>query len=222
MFPNSSNFQITGGQFINVGGDFNLENQQAAPNVPDTLSGLDFGVGPSSGRLLGGVERTERGGGRRALSYDTSQRRRVPARPNDTDTGSTPTSYFSTTPDGQDPINSSALPHDTSQRRRIIARSDNTDIQDSSATPTSHLYAPPPTQSNKDWARAFDPAGGASGPATDWRPLPLILASGPLAQNPEQDSCPSDHPPTMNITGGTFIGGSVNRIQHHGKAGESS
>ncbi|KAJ7717469.1 hypothetical protein B0H16DRAFT_1740576 [Mycena metata] len=221
MFPHSSNFQITGGHFINVAGDFNTLNG------PDMLSALD--VGQDSDRLLGGVERTERGGGHGALPYDTSQRRRVPARPNDTDTGSTLTPYFSTPPDGQDAINSSAHPHNTSQRRRIIAPSDNTDIQDSSATATSDLYGPShdhnprpqlhhQPQSSEDWARGSDPVGGASGPATDWRPLPLILASGPLAQNPEQD-CPSEHPPTTRITGGTFIGGNVYRIQHQGEAG---
>ncbi|KAJ7458044.1 hypothetical protein B0H11DRAFT_205627 [Mycena galericulata] len=97
MFSNGSHFQIAGGQFINVGGDFNLENGQAALNVPGMLSALDFGRGQSSDRLLGGADRTERGGGHRPLPYDTSHRRRIMAPPNDTDTrdsGPTLTSIF--------------------------------------------------------------------------------------------------------------------------------
>ncbi|KAJ7724414.1 hypothetical protein B0H16DRAFT_1472459 [Mycena metata] len=53
------------------------------------------------------------------------------------------------------------------------------------------------------------------------RPIGVLCSlfpSGPSAQNPEHDFPWNDHPPTTNITGGTFIGGNVNRIQHHGEA----
>jgi hypothetical protein len=57
MFSNSSDVQITGGNFINVGRDFNFETGQAAGDWPNTLTQLDFGVGP---RRLVGAKRPER------------------------------------------------------------------------------------------------------------------------------------------------------------------
>ncbi|KAJ7440603.1 hypothetical protein FB451DRAFT_1191514 [Mycena latifolia] len=204
MFANSSHVQITVGHFINVGRDFNFESVQAARNLPDVLPALDFGLGQNSGRLLGRAERTERGGGPRMLPYDISQRRRIIAHPNNIDTrgsGSTAASYFYSPPSGQGP------------QLQLYQRS------------TSD------GRSNESWGRDSDPADAANGRLIDWRPnfepIPsgpgfgappsLISASAPPAQNPEQHF-PWDHLPTTSITGGTFIGRNVNRIQRHGEA----
>lgn len=88
---------------------------------------------------------------------------------------------------------------------------------------------------NESWGRGYDLAGAANRRVIDWRPnlepIPtgsgfgappsLISVLAPSAQDPEQHF-PWNHPPTTTITGGTFIGGNVNRIQRHGEAGESS
>ncbi|KAJ7718807.1 hypothetical protein B0H16DRAFT_1475329 [Mycena metata] len=126
--------------------------------------------------------------------------------------------------------NSSVLPYDTSQHQRIIAPSDNTDLRDSGAAPMLRLYGPSydhnprpqlycQPQRNEDWARGLDPVGAASGPATDWRPLLLLPASGTPGQNSQHNFPWNYHHPMTNITGGTFIGGNVTHIRHHGEAG---
>jgi hypothetical protein len=71
MFTNSSHLDITGGNFVNIGRDFNFEAGQAAENLSDVLKGLDFGLGRDSGRPLVGAERNERRGGARMLPYGT-------------------------------------------------------------------------------------------------------------------------------------------------------
>ncbi|KAJ7728624.1 hypothetical protein B0H16DRAFT_240531 [Mycena metata] len=196
MFSNGSNFQITGGRFINVGGDFHFDNEQAALNGPDIFSALDR---QNSGHLLGGIDGAEGGLGSGAHRYDTSERRRIMAPSYATDageSGSTPTSYFYSPLYGQD-----------------------AQLQ---------LYQQPTSDgpSLEDQARGFNPVGAASGPATpNSKPIRsgpgvdmLLSTWGPSAQNPGL-IFPSNHPATTNITGGTFIGGNVSRIQHHGEAG---
>ncbi|KAF7378501.1 Nwd2 [Mycena sanguinolenta] len=202
MFANGSHFQITGGQFINVGRDINFESVQAAGNLPDVLPALDF---QHAGRPLGGAERTERGASPRMLPYDISQRRHFIAHPNNIDTqgsSSTAASYFDAPPYGRDP------------RLQLYQRltSDG--------------------RNNENWTWSSYPVGIANGRATDWHPDFEQIPSGPvvntppslhpasasLAQNAEQH-VPWNHLPTTNITGGTFIGGNMNRIERHGETG---
>ncbi|KAJ7220878.1 hypothetical protein GGX14DRAFT_432353 [Mycena pura] len=111
IFSDTSHVQITGGNFVDVGSDFNIESIQppGTVDIDGVLTGLEFGVDEESGRhLLGaqderargrslvpyhfaqnsgrplmGAERTERGGvGPRMLPYDLSHRRQILSRSN--------------------------------------------------------------------------------------------------------------------------------------------
>jgi hypothetical protein len=73
IFSSSSHVQITGGNFIDVRGDFNLQGVQPPRNVDEALTGLEFGSGQDLGCQLAGAERTERGGGARMLPYGASE-----------------------------------------------------------------------------------------------------------------------------------------------------
>jgi hypothetical protein len=71
IFTSTSHVQITGGNFIEVSGDFNVEATQplGTGNVDEIVKGLDFDLTQHSGRHLMGAERTQREGGTRMLPY---------------------------------------------------------------------------------------------------------------------------------------------------------
>jgi hypothetical protein len=71
IFNSSSHVQINGGNFIEVGGDYNLQSIQP-PTPPDAdrvLTGPEFHVGQDLNRSLVGAERSERAGITRMLPY---------------------------------------------------------------------------------------------------------------------------------------------------------
>ncbi|KAF7369733.1 NACHT domain-containing protein [Mycena venus] len=105
IFSFTSHVQITGGNFVDIGGDLNLECIQppGSVDIEGVLTGMAFGMGEElgphllgeqserargprmlpyhsgqgSGRQLVGAERTERGGAPRMLPYDLSHRRQI-------------------------------------------------------------------------------------------------------------------------------------------------
>jgi hypothetical protein len=50
IFTSTSHVQITGGNFIEIGGDFNL---QRPGSVDEVLTGLELGVRPESSLITG-------------------------------------------------------------------------------------------------------------------------------------------------------------------------
>ncbi|KAF7341265.1 hypothetical protein MVEN_01862500 [Mycena venus] len=75
IFSSTSHVQITGGNFVDIGGDFNLESIQppGSVDIDGVLTGLEFGVGEDSGRPLLDAEQSERVGCPRMLPYHSGQ-----------------------------------------------------------------------------------------------------------------------------------------------------
>jgi hypothetical protein len=69
LFSSTSYVQITGGNFVEIGRDFNLQNTLPPGNVDHVLTGLELDLGRPSERQLIGAERTERRGHQRILLY---------------------------------------------------------------------------------------------------------------------------------------------------------
>jgi hypothetical protein len=63
MFSSTSHVHITGGNFIDVGGDFNLQTIQPQRSVDDVLTGLEFHVGQDQPQHLLGERRNDSKGG---------------------------------------------------------------------------------------------------------------------------------------------------------------
>ncbi|KAF7358362.1 hypothetical protein MVEN_00886200 [Mycena venus] len=76
IFTSSSHVQINGGNFVHVGGDFNVQSFHSPAGVDEVLAGLDFRMDDPDHQLKG-VERQERGIATRMHPYDTSHRRRI-------------------------------------------------------------------------------------------------------------------------------------------------
>lgn len=73
IFTSSSHVQITGGNFIEVGRDFNVEATQplVTGNVDDSVRGLDFDLARAS-RPLMSAETIKREGGMTMVPYGAS------------------------------------------------------------------------------------------------------------------------------------------------------
>lgn len=73
IFSTTSHVQITSGNFIEIGGDFNLQSFQPPGSVNEVLTGLNFSLDQNSGRQLLAAERADRGGDPRMLSAGASE-----------------------------------------------------------------------------------------------------------------------------------------------------
>jgi hypothetical protein len=62
IFSSTSHVQINGGNFIEMGRDFNLQSIQPPGSVDEVLTGLEFRVRQDSRRHLLGSERNEPSG----------------------------------------------------------------------------------------------------------------------------------------------------------------
>jgi hypothetical protein len=72
IFSSTSHVQINGGNFMEIGRDFNLENIPPSRSGEELLTGLEFCLGAATGRQLEGTTRTVKDGGPRALPYGAS------------------------------------------------------------------------------------------------------------------------------------------------------
>lgn len=69
LFSATSHVQINGGNFIETGGDFNLQSTQPLGSTDSMLTGLDFLVDEDSNRLQLSAETDEITGGASMVSY---------------------------------------------------------------------------------------------------------------------------------------------------------
>ncbi|KAF7328366.1 hypothetical protein MVEN_02552200 [Mycena venus] len=76
MFHSNSHIHVTGGNFVNVGGDFNVQSIPPSGSVDEVLTRLEFRVDQDRGRQLRGPERTESRGLARPYPYDDINRGR--------------------------------------------------------------------------------------------------------------------------------------------------
>ncbi|KAJ7909619.1 hypothetical protein B0H13DRAFT_2013973 [Mycena leptocephala] len=222
LFPSASGFQINGGSFLDIAGDINLLELHTTQRTigPGLEQGNPLMVefmtttGKGSGRQLLGLERNSRQiGAARVSPYDISRRPQLPGRsPN-------------LPPEWPPSVSPSALlPSHSIPRPSSFSQPD-----------SDQLAVPRPLSNDGDTSgdgcRQFHPAHRAieypsanhcdGTRSSSNRHLPRVSSNLAIAVN--RSVFAGDYPldQQTSISGGTFIGGNVNNVNHIQRNGET-
>jgi len=202
IFSDTSHVQITGGNFIDIGGDFNLESIQplGSVDIDGVLTGLEFGVAEESGRHLLGGERSEKVRGPRMLPYHFGQNSsRLLVGAERTERG----------------VGSRMLPYNLSHRRQILSQSNNS-YSTSGAPPLPTSFSQYPYgQYPQLEAPSDDPIPSSESPGEDMHPLDYSASihpgsesellsgthgfNGPPMENPDPSQYHFSLPPNLQF-----------------------
>jgi hypothetical protein len=239
MFTSSSHVQITGGNFVNVGGDFNLQSDHQPGSVDQVMTEVDFNLGQDSERQVNDLERTERGGRARQLPYGASKNLSPCIHMKQFVDMSQPTYYQRLTADGpgyeaggeghRDRDESVSSAHRRPQNARFSEyRSSlppslgsfmlDRPVYRAGHVTTSRISAENEYSPNQN--HSADVEAGPSQPSL----YPVEASSGSHPGTNNSLAFPWNRPsnaPATSIHGGTFIAGDMNNIHRHGEAGVS-